>query len=43
MNLIRLVRVELRDAPSVARDVVARLEKELQEHLAAKGPRPARP
>jgi hypothetical protein len=43
LNLIRLVRAELRGAPSVARDVVARLEKELQEHLAARGGKPPRP
>ena len=42
-NLIRLVRAELRGAPSVARDVVARLEKELTDYLAAKGTGPARP
>jgi hypothetical protein len=43
LNLIRLVRVELRDTPSVAREAVARLEKELQEYLAAKGGKQARP
>jgi hypothetical protein len=42
-NLIRVVEVKLRASPSVAREVVARLEKELQEHLAGKGLRPARP
>jgi hypothetical protein len=42
-NLIRVVEVKLRGSPSVAREVVPRLEKELQEHLAGKGLRPARP
>jgi hypothetical protein len=42
-NLIRQVEVKLRASPSVAREVLARLEKELQEHLAGKGPRSVRP
>jgi hypothetical protein len=42
-NLIRVVEVKLRGSPSVAREVLARLEKELQEHLAGKGLRPAEP
>src|SRR5262245_11439353 len=42
-NLIWLVRGQLTDSPSVAEAAAARLEKELQEHLAGKGPRPARP
>ena len=41
--LIGAVEVKLRASPSVARGVVARLEKELQEHLAGKGPNPVRP
>jgi hypothetical protein len=40
-NLIRLVELDLGDSPSVARDVFARPEKELQEDLAARGLRPA--
>ena len=42
-NLIRVVEVKLRGSPGVAREVVARLEKQLQEHLAGKGLRPAEP
>jgi hypothetical protein len=42
-NLIWLVEQNLGDDPSVAREVVTRLEKELQEHLAGKGLKPARP
>jgi hypothetical protein len=42
-NLIRVVEVKLRASPSVAREVLARLEEELQEYLAAKGPTPAGP
>jgi hypothetical protein len=37
------VHIALRASPSVAREVLARLEEELQECLAAKGPTPAGP
>jgi hypothetical protein len=42
-NLIWQVGVKLRASPTVAREVLARLEKELQEHLAGRAGRARRP
>jgi hypothetical protein len=42
-NLIWQAEVKLRASPGVAREVLARLEEELQEYLAARGPTPAEP
>jgi hypothetical protein len=42
-NLITQVEVKLRASPSVAPEVLARLEKELQEYLAARGLTPTGP